>query len=334
MAFTAPIDKFRFPESCREAFAGKRVLITGSGRDGGIGQAFALAAAMNGAAAVGVHFHRSYRDGFDLVAELRERGVKAFALQADVTNMRDLWASRGYVVDQMDGGGPDLIVCNSGLTEKGYRFGRALPEREEESRAERRARVRQSFIDHLEESRTVLDTKIDGFVAMTHLWAGEAVYHGRPLRMVYVSSRQAIDPGPAVPGYVIANWAVLPLPRVLRVNLGRSAELVDACSLMLPFVRTGMTEEYAGNPKVFGRWQPRMLEPFEAARAVAELLARPGPELDLGSFELLVEGEGQDDPEAVRLTWSQVHMDVREEALGWSAANPLVCPPPSGPVET
>ena len=276
MAFTAPIDKFRFPESCREAFAGKRVLITGSGRDGGIGQAFALAAAMNGAAAVGVHFHRSYRDGFDLVAELRERGVKAFALQADVTNMRDLWASRGYVVDQMDGGGPDLIVCNSGLTEKGYRFGRALPEREEESRAERRARVRQSFIDHLEESRTVLDTKIDGFVAMTHLWAGEAVYHGRPLKMVYVSSRQAIDPGPAVPGYVIANWAVLPLPRVLRVNLGRSAELVDACSLMLPFVRTGMTEEYAGNPKVFGRWQPRMLEPFEAARAVAELLARPG----------------------------------------------------------
>ena len=323
MAFTAPIERFRFPEPCREAFAGKRVLITGSGRDGGIGQAFALAAAMNGAAAVGVHFHRSYRDGFDLVAKLREHGVKAFALQADVTNMRDLWASRGYVVDQMDGGGPDLIVCNSGLTEKGYRFGRALPEREEESRAERRARVRQSFIDNLEESRTVLDTKIDGFVAMTHLWAGEAVYHGRPLTMVYVSSRQAIDPGVAVPGYVIANWAVLPLPRVLRVNLGRSAELVDACCLMLPFVRTGMTEEYADNPKVFGRWQPRMLEPFEAARAVTELLARPGAELDLGSFELLVEGK----PEAARLTWSQVHLDLREEALGWSAAAPLVCPP-------
>ena len=94
---------------------------------------------------------------------------------------------------------------------------------------------------------------------------------------------------------------------------------------MLPFVRTGMTEEYADNPKVFGRWQPRMLEPFEAARAVAELLARPGPELDLGSFELLVEGGA----EAVRLTWSQVHLDVREEALGWSAAEPLVCPAPS-----
>ena len=327
MAFTAPIDSFRFPESSRGAFAGKRVLITGSGRDGGIGQAFALAAAMNGASVVGVHFHRSYRDGFDLVAKLREHGVKAFALQADVTNMRDLWASRGYVVDQMDGGGPDLIICNSGLTEKGYRFGRALPEREGESRAERRARVRQSFIDNLEESRTVLDTKIDGFVAMTHLWAGEAVYHDRPLTMVYVSSRQAIDPGVAVPGYVIANWAVLPLPRVLQVNLGRSSELVNACCLMLPFVRTGMTEEYADNPKVYGRWQSRMLEPFEAARAVTRLLARPAAELDLGSFELLVEGE----PAAVRLAWSRVHLDVREEALDWSTADPLVYPSDSGP---
>ena len=322
MAFTAPIDGFRFSEACRNAFAGKRVLITGSGRDGGIGQGFALAAAMNGAAVVGVHFHRSYRDGFDLVARINEHGVKAFALQADVTNMRDLWASRGYVVDQMEGGGPDLIICNSGLTEGGYRFGRALPEREDESRAERRARARQSFIDDVEESRTVLDTKIDGFMAMTHLWAGEAVYHRRPLLLVYVSSRQAIDPGAGVPGYVIANWAVLPLPQVLRVNLGRSAELVNACCLMLPFVRTGMTEKYAGNPKVFGRWQPRMLEPFEAAEAVTRLLGRPERELDLGNFELLVEGGAG--PGEVRLTWSRVRLEVREEALPWSAADPLV----------
>jgi len=42
--------------------------------------------------------------------------------------------------------------------------------------AMRRARVRQHFIDNLQESRLVLDTKSDGFLAMTHLWAGEAVY--------------------------------------------------------------------------------------------------------------------------------------------------------------
>src|SRR5690242_13474460 len=131
----------------------------------------------------------------------------------------------------------------------------------------RRARVRQHFIDNLQESRLVLDTKIDGFLATTHLWAGEAVYHREPLQLVYVSSRQALDPGATVPGYVISNWGVLLLPRVLAVNLAANAKLISACSILLPFIRTAMTDEYAANPKVFGRWQPRMLETDEAAEA-------------------------------------------------------------------
>src|SRR5438445_445678 len=142
MAFSVRTNKFRFGEELRKGVAGKRVLITGAGKDGGLGQAFALAAGLNGAAVVGVHCHRSY---------------------------------------------------------------------------------------------------VDGVLATAHLWAGEAVDHEEPLQLVYVSSRQAIDPGGAVPGYVISNWAVLQLPKVLAVNLGRSAKLVTASSLLLPFVRTGMT---------------------------------------------------------------------------------------------
>jgi NAD(P)-dependent dehydrogenase (short-subunit alcohol dehydrogenase family) len=336
MAFTVDLDRFRFDDSMRAGVEGKRVLITGAGKDGGLGQAFALAAGLNGAAAVGVHFHSSYTDGFDLVAALEAAGVKAFPLQADVTNVGDLWSSRSYVIEQFGGLPPNLVVCNSGLTEKGYSFGRALREVEGETMAQRRARVRRSFVDNLSESQQVLSTKIDGFLGTTHLWAGEAVYANEPLQLVYVSSRQAIDPGAAVPGYAISNWAVLMLPDVLKVNLGKAADTVSALSILLPFVRTGMTDDYADNAKVFGRWQPRMLETHEAAQAFLQLLARPRQDTDRGMFELMVDAADRPapgsasataadvaPPVAVDVTWKQVHLDLREEPIGWSAGAPL-----------
>jgi NAD(P)-dependent dehydrogenase (short-subunit alcohol dehydrogenase family) len=319
MAFTVQSDSFRFDQEFRAGVAGKRVLITGAGKDGGLGQAFALAAGLNGAAAVGVHFHSSYSDGFDLVDALRKLDVHAFPVQADVTNMGDLWATRSYVIEQMGGKPPNLLICNSGLTEKGYALGRALKEIPGESRAMRRARVRQHFLDSLHESRLVLNTKIDGFLAMTHLWAGEAVYHQEFLQLIYVSSRQAIDPGVSVPGYVISNWGVLQLPNVLAVNLGQNAKFVGSFCILLPFVRTSMTDQYADNPRVFGRWQPRMIEPNEAAKAFLQLLGRPQPELDKGLFELIVEGT----PEKIEVTWRRVALEVSHEQMEWSRAGAL-----------
>ena len=321
MAFTVDADKFRSKPENSEGVKGKRVLITGAGKDGGIGQAFALAAGLNGAASVCVHFHRSYTDGFDLVNALRGLDVEAFPLQADVTNMGDLWATRSYVIEQMGGLPPDVVICNSGLTERGYSFGRALREVEGEAPGVRRARVRQHFIDSLEESRLVLDTKIDGFLAMTHLWAGEAVHAQTPLRIVYVSSRQAIDPGASVPGYAISNWAVLQLPKVLSVNLGKAAANISAFSVLYPFVRTGMTDEYADNPKVYGRWQPRMLEPYEASEAFLQLFARPAEETNHGMFEVMV--DPAPDGAGIAVTWKQVKLDPVETLTPWSLEAPL-----------
>jgi len=314
MAFTVDPEKFRFP-ALAEAVKGKRVLISGGGKDGGMGQAFALAAGLNGASHVAVHFHSSYDDALDLVNFLQKEGVNAFPLQADVTNLGDLWATRSYVVERMGGQPPNLVICNSGLTEGGYSFGRSLREVEGESSAMRRARVRQAFMSNLAESQAVLDTKIDGFLAMTHLWSGEAVYANQETQFVYISSRQAIDPGMSVPGYSIANWAVLQLPKVLAVNLGKSASLVSAFSVLYPFVRTGMTGEYAENPKVFGRWQPRMLETHEAAESFMQVLAQPAQSTNQGMYEVMVEPAG----EGIEVRWQEVKLNVEEKPVSWNS---------------
>ena len=114
-----------------------------------------------------------------------------------------------------------------------------------------------------------------------------------------------------MPGYVISNWGVLKLPKVLAINLGRNTKFVGAARVLPPFVRTGMTEEYLDNPDVFGRWQ---LETHEAGKAFMQLLSRPQAELDQGIFELMVDGSATD----IRLSWKRVHVDLREEALPWS----------------
>ena len=45
-----------------------------------------------------------------------------------------------------------------------------------------------------------------------------------------------------MPGYVISNWAVLALPKVLGVNLGRDADSISASCVLPPFVHTSMTD--------------------------------------------------------------------------------------------
>lgn len=320
MSTTPDPRPFKLPSEIASAVAGRRVFITGSGKHHGLGQGFAYAAGLSGAASVAVHFHASYEDGLATVDAINAAGGNAFPVQADVTNARDVWAMRSYVIEKM-GGPPDLLICNSGRSESGYVFGKAPKAKDDESPAGRRARVRQAFVGNLEQSKDVIDTKLDGFMAVTHLFASEALHAGGELTIVYISSRQAHDPGAGVPGYCAANWAVLSLPKILRQNLGKDAAKVTAFSVGYPFVRTAMTEAYVDNAKVFGRWQPRMLEPEEAAAALFQLLGRPKAELAERFFQLEVgPGEGE---RAVELTWSEVRLDPVIVPLGWSKEQAL-----------
>ena len=307
MNFDYEINKFKFN---RTTFSGKRVLITGSGKNGGLGQGLALAALLNGAKTVGIHFNSSYRDGFEMVDKMRDQGFDVFAMQADVTNTRDLWAQEDLLKNKWVPR-TRYSYLQFWINRSRLQIWKALPEKENESRRERRTRVRRDFIERLEESKQVMETKIDGFMYMSHLWAGEAVYHKQHLTLIYISSMQAVDPGPAVPGYVLANWAVLKLPKILDINLGRENSFVTSFSLMLPFIKTNMTEEYADNPKVFGRWQPRMLETNEVASSITDLLGKEREELHLGIFKLNVEATEND----IDLHWLKVELQATEEKI-------------------
>ncbi|MCC6624571.1 MAG: SDR family oxidoreductase [Deltaproteobacteria bacterium] len=318
----APPDpsRFKLPAAVAPAVAGRRVFVTGSGKHHGLGQGFAYAAGLSGAASVAVHFNQSYEDALATVDAINAAGGNAFPVQADVTNPRDVWSMRSYCIKKA-GGPPDLVICNSGRSEDGYLLGKAPKEKDDEAPAARRARVRQAFVKNLDQSRDVIDTKLDGFLAMTHLWSSEALHAGSELTIVYISSRQAHDPGAGVPGYCAANWAVLALPRILRVNLGKDAARVSAFSVGYPFVRTAMTEAYADNPKVFGRWQPRMLTTEEASTALFQLLLRPRAELNDHFFQLEVApGDGGG---GIQVRWSDVRLDPQVEPLAWSVADPL-----------
>ena len=89
-------------------------------------------------------------------------------------------------------------------------------------------------------------------------------------------------------------------------------------SVLFPFIRTGMTNEYAENERVFGRWQPRMLETHECATAFAQLLARPTGETDLGCSSSSSTRSTRATLTGSDFSGNRVRLDVTEHDLDWS----------------
>ncbi|MGA5893739.1 SDR family NAD(P)-dependent oxidoreductase [Streptomyces venetus] len=90
--------------------AGKRALVTGGSR--GIGAAVARRLAENGASVA-----INYRNGADaahaLVAELESRGLRAYAIQADVSDTTEIDSLVEQTVTVL--GGLDILVSNAGI---------------------------------------------------------------------------------------------------------------------------------------------------------------------------------------------------------------------------
>lgn len=96
------------------SFEGKNVLVTGGTR--GIGRAIVMGFA-NGGANVAFTFRSSTTQASALVAELKEKGVRARSIQADAADFAAAEASVSGIVS--DWGSIDVLVNNAGVTRDG-----------------------------------------------------------------------------------------------------------------------------------------------------------------------------------------------------------------------
>jgi 3-oxoacyl-[acyl-carrier protein] reductase len=92
------------------SLAGNSALVTGGGR--GIGRAIAIELARHGAA-VAISYLHSVAGAETTVREILERGGRAVACRADVSNEADTANLVDHAARQF--GGLDVVVCNAGL---------------------------------------------------------------------------------------------------------------------------------------------------------------------------------------------------------------------------
>ncbi len=90
--------------------AGQRALVTGA--SSGIGRAIACALADAGAAVL-VNYRSSQKEAERVVADITQRGGKAFAVQADVSKPEDCGKLFGALEQKL--GGVDIVVANAGV---------------------------------------------------------------------------------------------------------------------------------------------------------------------------------------------------------------------------
>lgn len=93
-------------------FAGKTAIVTGSSR--GVGRATALRLAEGGANVV-VNYLSNIGEAAETVRMCEEKGVRAIAIQADVSEFAGAQAVAKAAIDEF--GRIDLLVCNAGVWE-------------------------------------------------------------------------------------------------------------------------------------------------------------------------------------------------------------------------
>jgi len=175
------------------------VLITGASR--GIGAATARLFAQQGWD-VAVNYNKSEETARELVRELTALGVRACAIQADVSDPAQARALVEQAVFQL--GGLDALVCNAGI---------ALPQ--------------QLLTDTTDEQwRTVFAANVDGMF-YTIRAATPHFVRKKAGRIITLSSMWGVTGGSCEVAYSAAKGAVIAMTKAIAKELGPSGITVN-----------------------------------------------------------------------------------------------------------
>ncbi len=185
-------------------FDGKSVVVTGSGKHKGLGQAILQAFADQGAACV-VSDRTIDAEAQGVADELRARGAKVETIACDVSQPEQCRALVGATIEAF--GGLDILVNNAGI---GFKMKPLLE------------------VDTSDEWDQVIAVNLSGAFYCTQAAARAMVEQGRGGRIINIASQAAKTGFPHLPAYVSSKHGMIGLTRASAVELGAHGITVNA----------------------------------------------------------------------------------------------------------
>jgi len=229
-------------------FAGRTVVVTGSGRQGGLGQGILQRFADEGAQCV-VSDRAITDEGECVAAELRGRGATVATIACDVSDAGQCQALVDQAVARF--GGIDVLVNNAGI---GF--------------------MMRPLLDVLPADwATVIGVNLSGAFYCTQAAARAMVAGGRPGgRIINIASQAAKSAFPHLAAYVSSKHGMIGLTRAAALELGAYGITVNAVCPNHVTTPLGV-EQNAYFSKLLGF---ASVEAYLASMAARNPLGRPG----------------------------------------------------------
>jgi meso-butanediol dehydrogenase / (S,S)-butanediol dehydrogenase / diacetyl reductase len=185
-------------------FAGKTVVVTGSGRELGLGQGILQAFADDGAQCV-VSDIAITGEAERVAEELRSRGARVATIACDVSRPEQCAQLVAQTVDLF--GGVDVFVNNAGI---GFRMKPLLE------------------VDTTDEWDQVIAVNLSGAFYCTQAAARAMVARGAGGRIINIASQAAKTGFPHLASYVSSKHGMIGLTRTSAIELGKHGITVNA----------------------------------------------------------------------------------------------------------